>query len=771
MISNFFLKRKTKKILSTSKYDSYLRAVCSKEYIEPLNALLKDADGTIRLKAAKTLGEIKDIYEINPLIHTLLNDNDKNVKNTAAISLGKIGDKRAIDALISCLTQDTNDDDKELKNTAAISLGKIGDKRAIDALISCLTQDNFEVARALQILGYRPTNDEEWLTYSIAITSSNNKYDILENCDDALNYLSTSNSPNAIIQLIKVYKTVSTLSIYTSVNFDTSKDREKFKLFKPNIENYLIISGIAQFNILISEFLKLNSPIKPYSSFDDYENAPVFDLSIIINNILSSNLSLLDKLDLANFTAMIDKLTTWRTDYFWKIHNLLSLLINKYPASHYLPMFEKYLNDPNDNVQMIAINYLRKKEGRVAELLIKKYKTTENNDIKKIIIIELGEIGDESTVEFLINQIQFEDIKTEVIASLGNIGSSKAITVISALINDKTYQNRAIIEALVNIGGPEVIEPILKALKVDYYVWCILDILGKIKTEIHLPFDAIIPFLKDENSDIRKMAGSLISRYGYSSQDLNEKVLHFIATKQWNDLKICVEKYGSSLSQVLMTYLNDKDSEVREEITNLLTLIKDENIFRQVIKSALVNKSSIITQFIDNNYSDQTKENLLKDIGVYNEYLLMKGEARSCSLCGIIGIIGPWNIESGNDILLEVSSSFYHIVKELSNEWMIWKMCTSKSGDNIYYKEPKYYCPSCSSKSQRWIKDYGTQIVNIIKSSSYSKEPLRKLGYKLYELGGNDLDLMMMTAYYAVYFIGMTRELDFAWNGIGGWQA
>jgi HEAT repeat protein len=64
---------------------------------------LKDADATIRQKAADALGQSKSSRAVEPLI-AALDDPDFGVQNRAAIALGEIKDSRAIQPLMTIIT-------------------------------------------------------------------------------------------------------------------------------------------------------------------------------------------------------------------------------------------------------------------------------------------------------------------------------------------------------------------------------------------------------------------------------------------------------------------------------------------------------------------------------------------------------------------------------------------------------------------------------------------------------------------------------------------
>lgn len=101
--------------------------------IEPLVAVLRDSDSTVRSKAAGVLGVIGDACAVEPLI-AALQDDDGSVRSNAAWALGKIKDARAVEPLMKTLY----DDNESVCNTATWALERIGYTRTIEPLLSLI---------------------------------------------------------------------------------------------------------------------------------------------------------------------------------------------------------------------------------------------------------------------------------------------------------------------------------------------------------------------------------------------------------------------------------------------------------------------------------------------------------------------------------------------------------------------------------------------------------------------------------------------------------
>jgi len=96
---------------------------------------LKSDDPNKRRRAAKKLGEVKDLQAVEPLV-TALKDEYITVQLEAVRALGQIGDARAVEPLVAALKK--MDIDIVILDAAAEALIKIGDRRAVEPLIVAL---------------------------------------------------------------------------------------------------------------------------------------------------------------------------------------------------------------------------------------------------------------------------------------------------------------------------------------------------------------------------------------------------------------------------------------------------------------------------------------------------------------------------------------------------------------------------------------------------------------------------------------------------------
>jgi HEAT repeat protein len=116
--------------------------------VEPLIALLKYENPTVRHQAAHVLGKIGDARAVDALIKTL-SDMDDAVRLKTVFALGQISDEQAISALVNMLT----DENMDVRVTVADVLEQFG-KAAAELLIPYLQHENWRVRDiAAEILG------------------------------------------------------------------------------------------------------------------------------------------------------------------------------------------------------------------------------------------------------------------------------------------------------------------------------------------------------------------------------------------------------------------------------------------------------------------------------------------------------------------------------------------------------------------------------------------------------------------------------------------
>ena len=122
-----------------------------------LRLALTDLDASIRAKAARDVGILKDHDSVSQLIVALV-DSNTDVRTNAVDALGNIGSRQAVEPLIAALK------DESIVIHAVYALGQIGDSSAMPALRSFLiTDDNkyrFRLAYSLALCGDSPAIDD-----------------------------------------------------------------------------------------------------------------------------------------------------------------------------------------------------------------------------------------------------------------------------------------------------------------------------------------------------------------------------------------------------------------------------------------------------------------------------------------------------------------------------------------------------------------------------------------------------------------------------------
>ncbi len=112
--------------------------------VEPLVRMLDDRDDSIRRRATKVLGEVRDPRPV-PALMDLLHDDYYSVRREAAAALVSIGTP-ATEPVVSAL----GDPDGDVRKRAADVLAEIGDERAIEGLEGILDDEDWYARRAAE---------------------------------------------------------------------------------------------------------------------------------------------------------------------------------------------------------------------------------------------------------------------------------------------------------------------------------------------------------------------------------------------------------------------------------------------------------------------------------------------------------------------------------------------------------------------------------------------------------------------------------------------
>lgn len=211
--------------------------------VKPLIKLLtKDRWDRWRIAAANALGKIGDQKAVDSLIMAL-EDQSTFVQEEAIIALGKLGHPKAVKPI----TEKLKDERDTIRQKATWTLGKIGDSRAIKPLIKKLDDESKEVrlnaARALDALGWRPSNKQTKVKYWIAKQEWEKCLSLKEVAEPIL--LEKLKDPDLAIRISAINilgKLKSTQAIIPLINFFEGGDEEKAaiealsRIGKPAIE-------------------------------------------------------------------------------------------------------------------------------------------------------------------------------------------------------------------------------------------------------------------------------------------------------------------------------------------------------------------------------------------------------------------------------------------------------------------------------------------------------------------------------------------------------
>ncbi len=130
----------------------------SSEAIPYIIERLKDEDETVRMTAARVLGDFKDTRAVEPLCQTL-GDKNQRVKTSAISSLGLLGDSKAVEPLFQLFKEGESD---VIRASVVRSLGEIKSDRSVQYVTEALTDKNIFV-RMIAVTTLGKIGDEKTL--------------------------------------------------------------------------------------------------------------------------------------------------------------------------------------------------------------------------------------------------------------------------------------------------------------------------------------------------------------------------------------------------------------------------------------------------------------------------------------------------------------------------------------------------------------------------------------------------------------------------------
>lgn len=155
--------------------------------------------------------------------------------------------------------------------------------------------------------------------------------------------------------------------------------------------------------------------------------------------------------------TLISYLVNLIDDEFAKIREKAIQLLKEMAKKELLPYFLTKLNDESDLVRSIAIQAI----GEIGykekfESFITQFHSETSMQIKHSLLEAIARIGDETTIDFLIEVLHNErenvELRSEAALALAKSGSSKAFTSIISILNNEIVENTEIAESGVITG-------------------------------------------------------------------------------------------------------------------------------------------------------------------------------------------------------------------------------------------------------------------------------------------------------------------------------
>lgn len=473
-----------------------LRKFNKKEVVQFLiNILKNDKHPSVRAEAAYSLGSIKDLSAVIPLINSL-NDTDEMVRSNAVDALGLLGDTCAVIPLINAF----NDKSILVKRNVIHSLEKIKDIRAVNFLINTLNYKEYNL-----------DSDASWALISFGELAIKPLISALNDADCK----ARNNAANALCRIY--YKWADDL--FLSLLCDSSLSIQK------RVIDLLSIKQDEQSIPLFLEILNNENYLNKNYWIQNYwiQNHAANALCSIIKNVESTEL-LLSFISNQNFlvrngaSEAISKIGDKRA-----LKPLIYILNNE----EYLPTrinaviglgnikdirafdhLVKAFNDKESTLRMWALNSMDKIDSLRAKDYLIQALTDPDSSVRRISVELLGKKKAENTIETLL-KVALTDSNTfvqkEAWNALINIGKPSVPYLINSMLN----MPDSISSALTRIGEPSI-EPLIRTANdknsdIRYYSILTLSRLKNIRA-----LETFLEALKDQDLRIREQAAKIL---------------------------------------------------------------------------------------------------------------------------------------------------------------------------------------------------------------------------------------------------------------------
>jgi HEAT repeat protein len=240
------------------------------------------------------------------------------------------------------------------------------------------------------------------------------------------------------------------------------------------------------------------------------------------------------------------------------------------------------LYDENEDIRVYACEILGDiKDRRSIPYLIKKL-NEDNENVRNTACIALGEINDEEAVDALLGALKDDDwIKFSAIFSLGKIGSKKAVAPLLDIFehNEKEVSLVAC-EVLVDIGGGEILDEILRILK----KWNKKKRSDYIKVMLEKEDEYIIQVLKEKIGD-----------------ELFEHLLNVLESedsKSLNNLKLLANFKNKISCEMILSSFKDVDQNEDEYFEKLSLFAELKEVWENNIEEFMNKDEEYLLPFI-----------------------------------------------------------------------------------------------------------------------------------------------------------------------------
>jgi HEAT repeat protein len=173
------------------------------------------------------------------------------------------------------------------------------------------------------------------------------------------------------------------------------------------------------------------------------------------------------------------------------------------------------------------------------------------------------------------------DVQSRIADILGSLGTEATDELVRALKKKDKNTRLGIIEALTQIKDPRAVPALMKTLKDESSEvrWETAIALGEIGEQKAI--EPLIYALKDHDKYVRYGAAFALAEIGWKPADDEQKAFYFASMQEWK----AVELIGKSAIPALSHILNDRDSNVRQKVIEILGEIGDPAATPALVRS------------------------------------------------------------------------------------------------------------------------------------------------------------------------------------------